>query len=249
MALRCLRGMPCCRVFNVIPISTGNKSPPASAFHRRFVRRADEIWDTINVALLIPLPPPQKSLLLGRAHSVTQPPSHPATTQPPTMAHPATVPHRLCSHLYNVSRAAIARTPLPYSIANLAITNILLRHGLISNITTGNPDAPNPAIFPTLQTVEKRLWVDMKYRNGLPVLRRIDLISKPSFRVSVSNQELGRILMGKRAQNIGGIGTGEIIVVKTPEDKKTGRVGPATYMEGWEAWRAGLGGELILRAA
>lgn len=89
----------------------------------------------------------------------------------------------------------------------------------------------------------------MKYRNGIPVLQRINLISKPSFRVTVTRDELGRILKGKRARNIGGVGMGEILIVKTEENKERARVGKDTFMDGWEAWRAGLGGELVLRVA
>lgn len=159
------------------------------------------------------------------------------------------LPHRLCSHLQNVSRAAIARTPVPYTNSSLAISTILLRHGLISNVSLGSPTAANPAIFNSLAPTQRRLWLDLKYRNGLPVLRRMELISKPSFHIHVTRDELGRILRGKRARNISGVGMGEIVVVKTPEDRAAGRTGRDTYMDGWEAWRAGLGGELILRAA
>lgn len=159
------------------------------------------------------------------------------------------LPHRLCSHLQNVSKAAIATTPLPYTISNLAISTILLRHGLISNLTLGGPRTPDPSTFHQLGRQDRRLWVDMKYRNGLPVLQRMHLISKPSFRVHVTRDELGRILRGKRARNVGGVGMGEILVVKTEDNAERARIGKDTYMDGWEAWRAGLGGELIVRVA
>jgi ribosomal protein S8 len=89
----------------------------------------------------------------------------------------------------------------------------------------------------------------MKYRNGLPVLRRVSHVSKSSFRVHVTRDELGRLLSGKRARNTAGIGMGEILIVKTPDDPTIGRVGIAAYMDGWQAWRAGLGGEVMVRAA
>lgn len=160
-----------------------------------------------------------------------------------------TIPHKLCSHLQNISNGAIARTPLPYTTSNLAISTILLRHGFISNMTLGGPSAPDPAIFHSATPLQRRIWLDMKYRNGLPVLRRINVISKPSFRVHVTRDELGRILHGKRAKNIGGVGMGEILILKTDPDPIRGRVGKDTYMDGWQAWRAGLGGELLIRMA
>ncbi|CAD6590917.1 MAG: hypothetical protein TREMPRED_005924 [Tremellales sp. Tagirdzhanova-0007] len=158
-------------------------------------------------------------------------------------------PHRLCSHLQNVSRGAVARTAIPYSESSLAITSILLRHGLISTLTLGSRTEPIPSIFPSLDVAERRIWIGMKYRSGLPVLRHMNVVSKGSFRVILDNAELGRILTGRRAKNVAGISMGEILVVRTPANAKIGRKGRDTIMDGWEAWRAGLGGELMVRVA
>lgn len=155
-----------------------------------------------------------------------------------------TLPHRLCSHLVNTSRAALASTSIPYSASSLAITSVLLRHGLISNLTLGTPTHPSPVDFRDTATPSKRIWIGLKYRNGSPVLRRLNLVSKPSQRRSVTNEELGRILVGKRALNVAGVGLGEVLVLRV--DDNTRRKG--SYVEGWEAWRAGLGGEIVCRA-
>ena len=157
------------------------------------------------------------------------------------------LPGDLCSHLQNVSRAALARTVIPYSQTSLAISSILLRHGLISNVTLGGPLSPDPAGFSNLPAPQQRIWLGLKYRNGLPVLRNISLISKPSKRTYVSHMQLGRILTGRRAQNVPGVGVGEVLLLKTEPNVDMGRTGKDTVMEGWEAWRAGLGGELIVR--
>ncbi len=77
----------------------------------------------------------------------------------------------------------------------------------------------------------------------------MSVVSKGSFRVVVDHNELGRILTGKRAKNVAGVSMGEIMVVKTPVDTKRGRRGREIYMDGWEAWRAGLGGELLIRVS
>ncbi|WVQ83510.1 hypothetical protein IAT38_005651 [Cryptococcus sp. DSM 104549] len=157
----------------------------------------------------------------------------------------ASVPANFCVHLQNASRAFQARTSVPYTNASLAISTILLRTGLISNITTGSPAGPSPNLFPTLPPPARKLWLGLKHRNGLPVLRRVDIVSKASLRVSVSRDELGRILMGKRAKNVTGAGMGEIFVVNTGKKE----VGVKGYMEGWEAWRAGHGGEVVCRCS
>ncbi|RSH84473.1 uncharacterized protein EHS24_005994 [Apiotrichum porosum] len=158
-------------------------------------------------------------------------------------------PHRVVTHLYNTARASLARTSLPYTNSAVGISSILLRHGLLSNISRGTPTHPDPTEFPTLPKAAQRLWVGHKYRAGSPVLRHMELVSKASLRKLVSRDELGLLLRGKRARNINGVGTGEILVVKVPTDSKTARTGADTYMEGWEAYRAGLGGEVICRAA
>ena len=169
----------------------------------------------------------------------------PSTSMPSLLASP----HRLCSHLQTVSRGALARTSIPYTEASLAITSILLRHGLISTLTLGSPTDPTPSIFPSLGVADRRIWVGLKYRNGLPVLRNMSVVSKGSLRVHADHGELGRILTGRRARNVAGVSMGEIFVVRTPPDADRGRTGRETYMDGWEAWRAGLGGELVVRAS
>ena len=77
----------------------------------------------------------------------------------------------------------------------------------------------------------------------------MSVVSKGSFRVDVDNAELGRILTGRRAKSVAGVSMGEILIVRTPPNAKIGRKGRDTIMDGWEAWRAGLGGELLVRVA
>ncbi|WVQ94354.1 hypothetical protein IAU59_001433 [Kwoniella sp. CBS 9459] len=157
------------------------------------------------------------------------------------------LPANLCAHLQNTSRGFHARTSVPFSTSSLAISSILLRSGLISNVSLGSTAGPDPTSFNTLPLPARKLWIGLKHRNGQPVLRRMGLVSKPSFRVLVNRDELGRLLVGKRARNVAGVGIGEVLIVRTEEDRQNGRTGVDRYMEGWEAWRAGLGGEVICR--
>lgn len=158
------------------------------------------------------------------------------------------LPRDLCTHLINTSRSALARTSLPYSQSSLAISSLLLRHGLISSVTLGTPTHPSPTEFDTLPPPAKRLWISHKHRNGAPVLRHLNLVSKPSVRIQVTREQLGLILSGRRAKNVNGVGMGEVLVVRTEGGKEGERKGKDVYMEGWEAWRAGLGGEIVCRA-
>lgn len=160
-----------------------------------------------------------------------------------------TPPHRILTHIRNTARAALGSTSLPYSNAALGISAVLLRHGLLTNVSLGGPTHPAPADFPKLPVPARRLWIGHKYRAGQPVLRHIDLISKPSVRRGANHEQLGLLLQGKRVNNVPGVGTGEILIVKVPKDGSMGRKGVDMYMEGWEAYTAGLGGELIARAS
>lgn len=156
-----------------------------------------------------------------------------------TIMHLRTPPANLITQLLTSSRASLLRTSLPYTSSALSITSILLRHGLLSSLSLGSPSAPAPAVFSSLPLPARRLWVTLKHRNGQPVLRRMELVSKASRRVTVTHQELGRLLTGRRAVNVNGVGMGEILVVR---DEGGG------YLEGWEAWRMGKGGEVVCRA-
>ncbi|WVN85467.1 uncharacterized protein L203_100613 [Cryptococcus depauperatus CBS 7841] len=165
------------------------------------------------------------------------------------MSRLGSIPANFCTHLQNTSRGFHPRTSVPFSSTSLAISNILLRSGLVSTISLGSPTGPDPVKFNSLPVPAKKLWIGFKHRDGQPILRRMNLVSKSSLRVVVSREELGRLLLGKRARNVPGVGIGEIFIVRTPEDKKAGRIGMTRYMEGSEAWKAGLGGEVICRVA
>lgn len=156
-----------------------------------------------------------------------------------TLTTSATPPANLITQLLTSSRANLAQTSLPYTPSALSITSILLRQGLISSLTLGSTTAPDPTRFDSLPLPQRRLWVSLKHRQGQPVLRRLSLVSKGSRRVHVTKDELGRLLTGRRAQNVAGVGLGEVFVVRTEEGE---------YLEGWEAWRKGLGGEVVCRA-
>ena len=185
----------------------------------------------------IPLVPPPPAHWL---------PDHPiAGPSHPTLPHFKPAPHKLCTQLQTSSAASLKSAALPYSPTTLSITSILLRHGLVSSLTLGTHVAPDPRAFEVAPIPARRIWVDLKYRGGMPVLRKIRVVSKGSMRVVMDRSELGRVLVGKRARNVSGCGLGEVVVVRT-QRTQDGRGGD--YMEGWEAWRAGLGGEVICRA-
>jgi ribosomal protein S8 len=70
---------------------------------------------------------------------------------------------------------------------------ILLQEGLLQNVTTGDTNGPFRSTMPVTlnqnNIAKARLWLDLKYRNGLPALEKMKVISKPSRRIFASPDE------------------------------------------------------------
>jgi ribosomal protein S8 len=151
------------------------------------------------------------------------------------------LPHDLCSRIQNAFRARHQKIAVNHSTQNLGIMSILLRSGFISNLSRGTIAEPSPAAFLTVNDAQKRIWADLKYRNDLPVLHHMEIISKPSKHVFMDLTEIRRLCTGRRAQNIKPLGLGEIIVIRT-DDKEN------EWLEAREAVQMKLSGEVICRA-
>ena len=75
-------------------------------------------------------------------------------------------------------------------------------------------------------TKERKLKISLGYRDGEPLLRGIEKISKPSLRVYTSAKEIPQVLRGR----------GEVIIST-----------PRGILAGKEAKKAKIGGELLLK--
>jgi len=151
------------------------------------------------------------------------------------------LPHDLCSLVHNAFRARCARVAVPHSTQNLAILNILLRSGFIASVTRGTVTAPDPTAFLQVSDAQKRIWAELKYRDDLPVLNDMQLISKPSKRVFMNTYEIRRICSGRRVHTVPPLGMGEVAIVKT--ENRTHE-----WVEAREALALKLSGEVICRA-
>lgn len=151
------------------------------------------------------------------------------------------LPHDLCARVQNAFRARHRSIAVNHSTQNLGILSILLRSGFVSNLTRGTIATASPSAFLTVNDAQKRIWADLKYRNDLPVLHSMEIISKPSKRVFMDLTEIRRLCTGRRAQNIQPLGLGEIIVVRTADPENE-------WLEAREAVQMKLSGEVICRA-
>ncbi|KAH6909591.1 mitochondrial ribosomal protein subunit S8 [Coprinopsis sp. MPI-PUGE-AT-0042] len=116
------------------------------------------------------------------------------------------LPRPLPSHVQNAFRARHQKILVDHNTQNLGILSILLRAGFIS---------PSPIDFNAAGEAEKRIWADLKFRNDMPVLNHMELVSKPSKRIFMDVSEIRRICTGRRAQTIKPLGMGEVAVVRT----------------------------------
>jgi ribosomal protein S8 len=151
------------------------------------------------------------------------------------------LPHDLCSGLQNAFRARHARISVAHTAQNLGILSILLRSGFLSSLTRGTISAPDPTAFPHVSDSQKRIWADLKYRDDLPVLSNMELVSKPSKRVYMDLSEIRLICSGRRAGTVTPLGMGEVAVVQTKDREHE-------WVEAREALALKLSGEVVCRA-
>lgn len=150
-------------------------------------------------------------------------------------------PHDLCSLVQNAFRARHARVAVDHTTQNLGIMSILLRAGFVSSLTRGTIEGPYPDAFHTAGEAQKRIWVDLKYRDDRPVLSQMHLISLPSRPIHMDLSEIRRLCSGRRAQTIKPLGLGEIAVVHTRSKEHE-------WLEAREALQLQLDGEVVCRA-
>ncbi|WFD32810.1 hypothetical protein MSPP1_003861 [Malassezia sp. CBS 17886] len=147
----------------------------------------------------------------------------------------------LCVRLQNASRGKLRSVPVPNTKANMWIASILLQHGFIYNVTRGTVAGPNAAEWNAASDVRRRLWVDLKYRaDDRPVLESMNLVSKPSRRLSMTNEELIRFVTGRRAKFVTPLRAGEIGIVDC---------GKHGWFEAKDAMRRKLDGEVVCRVS
>ncbi|OBZ90612.1 37S ribosomal protein S8, mitochondrial [Choanephora cucurbitarum] len=149
--------------------------------------------------------------------------------------------HDLCARIQNGFRARLQSIAIPETKMNLAISNILYREGFLTSVTRGDHVAPDNSYTPTTNenVATRRIWINLKYKENLPALSRLNLVSKPSKKVYFTVNELKNITNGRRAQYIKPLQPGEIAIVNTNRG----------VLEVNEAIEKNVGGEVICRAS
>ncbi|KAJ3194981.1 hypothetical protein HK101_001434 [Irineochytrium annulatum] len=153
--------------------------------------------------------------------------------------------HNLCSQIANSFRAGRPRIAVPETNTNRSIVQILYKEGFIGAVMSGDVMGPyrhGAEIIATPDNVSRRrIWLDLKYREGEPVLRKIKVVSKPSRKVFATIDELKAVAAARRPQSnlLKPQEVGQITVVKTVFG----------IMELREALKKSVGGEVLLIAS
>ncbi|KAM0793067.1 hypothetical protein ACM66B_000553 [Microbotryomycetes sp. NB124-2] len=153
------------------------------------------------------------------------------------------LPHELCARLTNASLARHRFVPIQPTRQHLSLLSLLLSHGFISSMSYGSLTSsssttePVPSTFGESRLNDQKVWAQLKFRNDRPVLNKMKLVSTPSRRVFMDPKEVARFVKGARVKFVPGLGLGEVALIKSREG----------WIEGREAVRRGLGGEVVAR--
>ena len=133
-----------------------------------------------------------------------------------------------CSHLQNASRARLGITSIPNTKYNFRLALALHRAGFISSVVRAGVHPPDPLladdlalqrqqITPVLssEAATTRLWLGLKYWNNEPVMRRLQIVSRPSCLVTTQLGDLSRIARGFPSSRVKGLNLGECIFLST----------------------------------
>ncbi|KAG9238056.1 ribosomal protein S8 [Amylocarpus encephaloides] len=130
----------------------------------------------------------------------------------------------VCSHLQNASKARLGLTSIPSSKQLLSLSLALQSAGFIQTVARGgltpprleslSTYVPEPVTQENIST--RRLWLGLKYFDNEPVLRNMSMVSKPTKRIWMDVEGLGRIVRGREAGFVKGLTRpGECIFVTT----------------------------------
>ncbi|OLN92742.1 37S ribosomal protein S8, mitochondrial [Colletotrichum chlorophyti] len=154
----------------------------------------------------------------------------------------------MCSHLQNASRARLGMTSVVNTKYNLNLALALQRSGFLSTLHRGGPTPPSPEELgqapepvTTANVATRRLWLGLKYWNNEPVLKGLKSVTKPTRPITVSIEDLERVVRGFPTKNalVKGLGLGECLFLSTDRG----------VLEAREALSRKVGGTVLCRAS
>lgn len=146
---------------------------------------------------------------------------------------------RFCAHMKNCLNVTLAKTVVPYNRTNLQVAIQLYNQGFISGIQRGSNTGPD--LVPSDVTPDnintRRIWLDLKYRNNLPVISKIEMVSKPSKKVELSAEDVKTLASGMKVRRIDQLQPAECLFIEHENQ----------LYEINDAAKKGLGGQALFR--
>ncbi|GBL48149.1 hypothetical protein ACI3LY_002959 [Candidozyma auris] len=126
-----------------------------------------------------------------------------------------------CAHLKNCTNVNIGLTSVPLSRLHLQVAMNLYKEGFISSVQKGSTVGPDkkPVDVTPDNIATRRLWLGLKYRDNRPVIRDLQLVSKPGRKVNLSLTEVKALASGFPVRFIKPLQPAECIFLKTPDNE------------------------------
>ncbi|RCK67500.1 37S ribosomal protein S8, mitochondrial [Candida viswanathii] len=127
---------------------------------------------------------------------------------------------RYCAHLKNCLNVTLSKTSVPYNRTNLLASMALYQQGFIGGVTTGSTKGPDrvPVIATPDNIASRRLWLDLKYRNNLPVINEIEMISTPKRWINLSKEEVKALASGLKVRHLQPLQPAECIFIDSAKE-------------------------------
>lgn len=124
---------------------------------------------------------------------------------------------------------------------HLQVARGLYKEGFISSILRGSTEGPDlkPVEVTPDNIATRRLWLNLKYRNNLSVIRQISLVSKPGRKVHLSVEETKALASGWPVRFIKALQPAELLFIRADND----------VIEVQEAAKRGLHGLALYRVS
>ncbi|KAJ3386516.1 hypothetical protein HDU92_002426 [Lobulomyces angularis] len=112
--------------------------------------------------------------------------------------------HNLVSQVSNAFLLHQSRTAVPDNKTFRSIVHILYKEGFLNSYQLGNEKGPynQPTKTTPLNVARNRLWLNLKYRDGEPALRKFKCVSLPSRAVYASYEELKAVAAARNGSKL-----------------------------------------------
>ncbi|EGV63136.1 hypothetical protein PSN45_004597 [Yamadazyma tenuis] len=144
------------------------------------------------------------------------------------------------AHIKNCTRLNISSTSVPFTRLHLQLSFLLYKEGFISSVQRGSNAGPDktPAEVTPDNISSRRLWIGLKYRDNLSVIRNFSLVSKPNRKVHFTSTEIKALASGIPVGIVRPLQPAECMFIQTDESE---------ILEVQEAAKKNLGGTVLCR--